>query len=196
MNNIGDLLAKIEDLSAVDGLSNGLRNTIGSALDNSTGEALRGDWLGHAAHPMLVGIPIGAWLGVTALDMTGAHKGARTLTGLGLLSVPAVVATGWADWSTLNTRQRRVGLVHAVSNGTGIAIMATSYRKRRKNPASIGAKALTLLGNCAIGIGGALGGYLVYNQGARVSRTTDATNATGPEFDSAQLPDAMAKASQ
>ncbi len=194
--NLSDALARIEDAAALDGLSRKLQTAIKNLSNNPLGSALRGDWLGHPAHPMLIAVPIGAWLGASVLDAAGENVAARRMVGIGLASVPAVVLTGWVDWSALDDRQRRVGLVHAFSNASGVVLMGNSHRLRRGDPTSTTAKVLTLLGNSLIGLGGALGGYLVYNQGAGVHRSVDASAAVGPEFDSRQLPNAVEQASR
>jgi hypothetical protein len=39
-------------------------------------DLLQGRWLGHAVHPLLVMVPVGAWSSVTVLDLVGG-PGAR-----------------------------------------------------------------------------------------------------------------------
>ena len=54
-------------------------------------DALHGVWLGHPVHPMLVQVPVGAFMSAAFLDVLGRDgDGARHLIGLGLLaSMPA-----------------------------------------------------------------------------------------------------------
>ena len=93
---------------------------------------LRGKPLGHAAHPLLTDVPIGLWMSAAVLDATGQEKAARRLIGAGILATGPVVATGWADWSTADDRTRRVGVVHAASNGVALACYTASWLARRK----------------------------------------------------------------
>ena len=57
-------------------------------------DLLSGVAVGHPLHPALVAVPIGAFTGAMALDLTGREQSAaRILVGLGLLSsVPAAAA--------------------------------------------------------------------------------------------------------
>ncbi len=79
-------------------------------------------------------------------------------------------------------RQRRVGLVHAGANATGIVLMLASFRRRRRNPAArdVVATGLSMAALGAVGAGGALGGHLVFGQGAGLAMTPA---NDGPAFD-------------
>ncbi|MFL6119945.1 MAG: hypothetical protein ACJ73U_10060, partial [Actinophytocola sp.] len=125
--------------------------------------ALRGEWLGHPAHPIVVTVPIGAYVSAAVLDLfPGSRAAARRLVGLGLLATPVAVGLGLADYAELNVRQRRVGLVHATANAVASVCFTTSYLSRSRK--------WGLLGLAAMGAGGALGGHLAYAQGAGVHR--------------------------
>jgi hypothetical protein len=79
------------------------------------------------------------------------------------------VLAGWADYSLLDRRQRRVGIVHAASNAVGVTLFALAYRSyRRERPRA--ARVYSLLALTAISVGGALGGHLSYAQGAGMFR--------------------------
>jgi hypothetical protein len=132
---------------------------------------LGGAWLGHPVHPLAVQAPIGLWLSAAVLDLIGDADRSRRLTGLGLLTVPLVVAAGWVDFSQLDTRQARVGVVHASTNVLAASCMAASYRYRLRGNHRAG-RAWSLAGLGAILVGGALGGHLAYAQGAGVFRWT------------------------
>lgn len=155
---------------------------------------LGGKWLGHPIHPALVTIPIGSWSSAVALDLAG-HQGvaARRLVGLGTIAAPAAIATGWSDWSTLNTVQRRVGLLHAAANATAVILFSLSYW-RRKTATDEFARRTAILGLLAAGGGGAIGGHLVYRLGANVAANQPGLEAAAA-YDPAQLPDAMERAS-
>jgi hypothetical protein len=84
---------------------------------------LSGAWLGHAVHPILSDIPIGAWTSAVLLDWTGgkeSRSAADQLILTGVLAAGATAATGWSDWANAergNAAVRRSGLAHAAANG-------------------------------------------------------------------------------
>ncbi|ORL02142.1 hypothetical protein A6F55_17460 [Prescottella equi] len=175
---------RLQSASFLDGVSAALQQRIQAGLGRTAvGDRLRGDWLGHPIHPALVAAPIGMWTASLAFDtVLRDHRTARRLIGLGLLTTPPALATGWADWSERDVRQRRVGLVHAGANATGIALMLASFRRRRRNPAArdVVATGLSMAALGAVGAGGALGGHLVFGQGAGLAMTPA---NDGPAFD-------------
>lgn len=133
-------------------------------------EVLRGSWLGHPLHPLMITVPIGAWVCASVLDArAGNDDAARRLTGIGLAAAPPTVLLGLADYDRLDRRQQRVGVVHAAANTVALACFTASYAARRQEAHARG-KVLSLLGLAALGVGGALGGHLAYAQGAGVFR--------------------------
>ena len=122
---------------------------------------LRGDWLGHAVHPLLTDVVIGTWTSATLLDLFGGRDSsepAKRLIGIGLLAVGPTAWTGWAEWSAAGSRDKRVGLVHAVTNG--VAIGATRRRGRPQAGPSRRRGQAAMAGAAVLGIGGYLGGHL------------------------------------
>ena len=155
-------------------------------------EALSGTWLGHPVHPLLVGVPIGSWVGAVLLDWLGgedAEKGADMLVGIGLAAAIPSVATGyndWADTEPANDTVRRVGLVHAASNATAATLFGASLAARAGGSRLRG-KLLGLAGATALGAGGYLGGHLTYAEAVGVDL---AKFETYPEDWTAVLADA------
>ncbi|MEY9213243.1 nitrite reductase/ring-hydroxylating ferredoxin subunit/uncharacterized membrane protein [Thermobifida halotolerans] len=137
-------------------------------------DALHGVPLGHPAHPLLVQLPIGAWLSATLLDLVpgggpGLRRSAHLLVNVGILaSVPAVLA-GWMDLTRQHERQQRVGVVHALTNGTGIALYGLSSLARSRGQQPLGAT-LAGMGMGAVAVGGMLGGHLSYYRASGVNR--------------------------
>ena len=130
-----------------------------TALD---GSVLRGDWLGHALHPLLTDVVIGSWTSATLLDVLGgpdASDDARKLIGIGLLGAGPTAWTGWAEWSEAGSRDKRVGLVHALTNGVAIGLYAASYIARRRGRHGAGVRR-ALAGAAVSGAGAYLGGHL------------------------------------
>jgi len=137
-------------------------------------DALSGTWLGHALHPMLTDLPIGTYTSALLLDWLGgrsAEPAARRLIGLGLLSTPPVVASGYSDWADTEVGDpavRRIGIVHASANFVAASLMAASWVARQRGGRG---RALALAGGAAMAAAGYLGGHLSFSQGVGVDRS-------------------------
>lgn len=169
--NLHEVLRKVEDLRAADRPAASVA-AVARRLLRPPGlrRVLRGSWLGHPLHPLVITVPIGAWACASVLDVrAGNEEVARRLTGIGLAAAPPAVLLGLADYDRLNRRQQRVGVVHAIANTAALACFAASYAARRQEAHAKG-KLLSLLGMSVLGVGGALGGHLAYAQGAGVFR--------------------------
>ena len=126
-------------------------------------DALHGVWLGHPVHPVLVQVPVGAWMSAAFLDMVDNEDGARHLIGLGLLAaVPAAVA-GWADWAEMHEQQMRTGVVHAAANGAAVTLYTGSLVARARQRTGLG-QALGYAGLAAVALASMLGGDISYRQ--------------------------------
>ncbi|MBI2698414.1 MULTISPECIES: DUF2231 domain-containing protein [Mycobacterium] len=169
--NLHRALSRVEDFEVLDGTTEAASHVADQLLGRrGLGGALRGSWLGHPVHPLLITLPIGAWLTSAVLDVVFKDAtAARRLVAIGLAATPPTVLAGWADYPLLNRRQQRVGLVHAASNGVGVVMFSLSYRSYRKERYRA-ARMFTVLGLTAISAGGALGGHLSYAQGAGMFR--------------------------
>ena len=169
--NLHHLLRRVEDLESLDRPA-GAAAQIADGVASRSGLAkfLRGSWLGHPVHPLLITLPIGTWVASAVFDIAFKDvTAARRLIAVGLAATPPTVLAGWADYPLLERRQQQVGLVHAASNGVGVVLFALAYRAyRRERPRA--ARTWTLLGLAAISVGGALGGHLSYAQGAGMFR--------------------------
>ena len=86
-------------------------------------------------------------------DMSATGK----LVGTGLLAA-GTAWTGWAEWSAAGSRDKRVGLVHAVTNGVAIGIYAASWFARRQGTARRWDERLA--GAAVSGVAAYLGGHL------------------------------------
>lgn len=125
-------------------------------------DLLQGKWLGHAVHPALTMAPLGMWISASTLDVfAGRHAApaARRLVGLGLLAAWPTALTGLAELAHAGRREQRIGVVHALTNATGIALFCASYRARRRNHRGRGAM-IGLAGLTCVGAGGYFGGHL------------------------------------
>jgi len=134
---------------------------------------LHGVPFGHPLHPLMVQVPLGAWISAAVLDLLGGKgnaKAAKTLVGVGLVSSGSATAAGYADWSELDREQLRTGWVHQAVNWVGISLYGLSWLQRKHGNHGAG-KLLGFAGLAVIGVGGYLGGHLAYRQRAGVSRS-------------------------
>ncbi len=132
-------------------------------------DLLSGTPVGHPLHPVLVTVPIGAFVGAAVLDVTGGDAAAaRRLVGLGLLSSVPAAAAGLSDWGDTQGAERRVGVAHSMLNSAAMALLAASWVARRS---SSGGRLLSTAGLGLVGVSGWLGGHLAYAQGVGVDTT-------------------------
>jgi hypothetical protein len=154
---------RLEEAAALDRPVRAVEPTIEAVFGTGTrASALRGEWLGHAVHPVLTDVTLGTWTSASLLDLVGGHDSttaARKLLAAGLLAAGPTAWTGWAEWSAAGPRDKRVGLVHAVTNGVAINLYAASWLARRRGRHGTGVK-LALAGAAVSGFGGYLGGHL------------------------------------
>jgi uncharacterized membrane protein len=159
-----DWTERLEGTTALDPVVRAIRPLADALVsDPARRDLLRGAWLGHAVHPVLTDVPIGLWTSALTLDLVGgasARPAARRLVGLGVLLFVPTALTGWAEWSGIETRNQRVGVVHAVANAAAALGFAASWRARGRGRVLRG-KALALASASALGLGGYLGGHLV-----------------------------------
>src|SRR5437762_3719543 len=130
---------------------------------------LHGTWLGHALHPALTDVPIGAWWTSAFLDLLGVERGADWALGIGAAAAVPTALSGLADWSDTNEQPRRVGLVHAALNTVGLGCVVGSLLARRSGDRGTGI-ALSTIGLALASASAWLGGEMVYRLGTAVSR--------------------------
>ena len=154
---------RLDDAAVLDRPVRAVEPKVRALFGNGTrGSVLRGEWLGHAVHPLLTDVVLGTWTSATVLDLVGgpdSSTAARRLIGTGLLAVGPTAWTGWAEWSAAGPRDKRVGLVHAVTNGVAIGLYASSWFARRRGRHGAGVR-LALAGAAVSGAAAYLGGHL------------------------------------
>ncbi len=139
-------------------------------------DVLSGVQLGHALHPLMTDLPIGAWTSATILDLVGGESSrpaAQKLVGIGLAAAAPTAWTGWSDWADTepgNPTVRRLGIVHAAANGTAALLYGLSLAARRRGAHTTGVL-FGLAGAGAMGAGGWLGGDLAFARGVGVNQT-------------------------
>ena len=153
----------LEDATALDRPVKALEPWIQTVFGSGTrASVLRGEWLGHAVHPVLTDFVLGTWTSASVLDLIGgadSSSSAQRLIGTGLLAAGPTAWTGWAEWSAAGSRDKRVGLVHAVTNGVAISVYAASWIARRRGRDGAGVR-LALAGAALSGVAAYLGGHL------------------------------------
>ncbi len=146
---------------------------------------------GHPFHPILVTVPIGAWVASFVFDLASRFsgepvvfaKGAFWLIGLGLAGAAAAAMLGFLDLFAIPTGTRvfRTGLFHMTLNLLVVAVYLTALLLRRGHldqPGGVPAGLIVLSGLAlgVLGVSGWLGGQLAYRYGVRVA--DEATQAT------------------
>jgi nitrite reductase/ring-hydroxylating ferredoxin subunit len=171
------LVSQIESAEALDEVGQKVGKTVRDAFGRGQlKEALSGTWLGHAVHPVLTDVVIGSFTSASLLDLVAPDSdgiAAERLIGLGLLAYLPTAATGindWADSEPVDDGVRRVGLVHAASNGVGATLYAASLGARRRGARRFGA-ALGFLGMSVMTAGAYLGGHLTLTKGVGPDQT-------------------------
>jgi uncharacterized membrane protein len=172
-------------------------------------DILQGKWLGHPLHPVLVHIPIGAWLTACLLDVT-ARAGAQSsdcarlalyLVGAGLLIAAFAVPTGLADWSGIKKEKPawKLGLYHLIGNAIAATFWGVNFALRLQTlqsaePVTLPILITSVAGTLLVAVSGYLGKLMVYDQGISVARTSKQKWRVVAERGGARVPPAKEKA--
>jgi uncharacterized membrane protein len=147
---------------------------------------------GHPVHPIIVTLPIGAWVCSLVFDLVSyASSQPRTwseaamwLILLGVLGAAAAAVFGVLDLLNLPRRTPvfATGRLHALLNSAALVIFLGSFGWRFTtrdgwDTAPVGPLVLSILGLALVGVSGFLGGKLAYHYGVRVA--DEATQADG-----------------
>ena len=191
------VVVAIESAGVLDGPAKAIGNAVRGVLSPGTvKDALSGTWLGHALHPLLTDLVIGAFLSATLLDLLGGDDDGRAsqrLIAVGIAASGPTALTGvndWADTEPADDAVRRVGLVHAASNTTALSLYVASLVARRRGDRRKGAL-LAAGGATVLGVGGYLGGHLSFAQGVGPDQTIfdPGPEDWTPAADASQLPE-------
>ncbi len=147
---------------------------------------------GHPYHPMLVTVPIGAWVISLGFDVASqlASKpgflvqGSQWLIAAGLLGAVAAGLAGFLDLVVIppGTRAFRTACTHMCVNLVLIFAYAGNFAWRYRNPShgrpvDLRLVALSAVSVTALAFSGYLGGKLTYRYGVRVA--SEVTQAEG-----------------
>ena len=169
----------------LDTIADAIQPIVQGAVEATGGESslisdlLHGRFLGHALHPVVTDIPIGAWSVTAAFDVLAAfgyhdlEPGADAALAIGIAGSLASALTGWAEWSDTAGEPRRLGAAHAVLNGSALLCYATSFALRRGKRRTAGV-VTGLLGYALTGAAAYLGGELAFGHGLGMKHTAEA----------------------
>jgi uncharacterized membrane protein len=142
--------------------------------------ALAGPY-GHPFHPILVTVPIGAWVCSLVFDIASLMAdppeafgtGARWLIGIGIVGALAAATVGFLDFFAIpaGTPAHRTARTHMLLNlaiTVGFAVDLAWRLGADDTVAGAGPLALSVVCLAALGISGSLGGKLAYRYGVRV----------------------------
>lgn len=134
-------------------------------------DALYGTWLGHALHPAVVAVPIGAWATTATFDLLGQHRAADTTLKLGVAGAVGSALTGVAQWYDLQNQDepRRLGTLHASLNSVALGLYGASWALRSRGRRDAGV-ATAMTGLALTMTSAWIGGHLSYDLGIGVNR--------------------------
>lgn len=135
-------------------------------------DLLHGTWLGHALHPVITDVPVGALTAALFLDLIGQSEGAKWAMALGYAGMLGAALTGIADYTGTDGKVRRYATIHSllmvvstvsylVSLLIRFGVVAGSHET---------AVAVSVVGYVFLTIGAYIGGELVYDLGYMVDR--------------------------
>lgn len=173
------LVETIGNQTALDVFIDPIQQPVANILTKHAGlrAVLSGSWLGHAVHPLLTDVPIGAWTAGCVLDLLDAfginrnlRQATDTVHAIGLAGALGAALFGIADWSYTMDRPKRVGFVHGALNMLVAGLYGGSLVARAKGKRGAGV-ALSALGFDLLMLSGWLGGELSYRFGLGVDHT-------------------------
>lgn len=135
-------------------------------------DILHGTWLGHALHPLLTDVPVGALTAALFLDLIGQAEGARWATLLGFLAMLAAAVTGIADHTGTDGKTRRYATIHALLMfcSTVAYLFSVLIRFDVVGGTHQQSVAFAVAGYVLLGVGAYIGGALVFDLGQMVDR--------------------------
>lgn len=139
---------------------------------------------GHPFHPILVTVPIGAWVASLVFDIAShivdqpgfLTQSSEWLIGIGVVGAVAAALFGFLDLLTIpaGTPVMRTAVLHMTLNLTVTAGYVVNFLLRHRSYTTGGAVgggllALSALSLVVLGVSGYLGGRLAYRYGVRVA---------------------------
>jgi uncharacterized membrane protein len=139
---------------------------------------LRGnEWLGHPLHPVVVALPIGAWVVGAWYDLRSASSNdprdehaADGALRVGVAGAVAAAITGVVQYIDARDQARRETAVHAALNNAGLGLYVASLVQRKRGRRSLGRK-LAVAGLSVVSLSGWLGGDIAFRHGVGMRRS-------------------------
>jgi uncharacterized membrane protein len=139
---------------------------------------------GHPIHPMIIVLPLGLLPASIFADLVHHIIDDPTwgsfsfwLMLAGVLSGLVAGVIGFMDWKDLpaGTKARRIGAIHGLTNIVAIVVFLASLLLRFGDPShpSAFATSVAVIGLFVAGLGGWLGGELVFRLGVGVHQTEE-----------------------
>jgi len=142
---------------------------------------------GHPFHPILVTVPIGAWITSLVLDIgsrasdtpAGLARAAWWAIAVGIVGALVAALFGLMDLLDIPRRTRAfgVGLVHMTLNLTVVAAFVVSFIWRDDRGIDVETSVAQIVLSAAallfLAVSGFLGGMLTYRYGVRVAAESD-----------------------
>lgn len=156
------IVHRIEDAGALDAVAAVVERASRPLEEPDINRLLSGAWMGHALHPLMTDLPLGAWTSATLLDLFGGRRSraaAQGLVAFGLACTAPTIATGLVEWRRTSRPDARVGVVHAAVNGCAAACYAASVVPRARGR-RVRAAVWSVAGTLMAAAGGYLGGHL------------------------------------
>jgi uncharacterized membrane protein len=131
----------------------------------------------HPMHPILVALPIGLWIFALVCDLVRAAGGAANwatvatyCVAAGIVGALIAAVPGLIDYFSIDEAEmKRIGTLHLAVNLGAVVLFVINLWLRFRQPAESNVPlALSIIGVLAIGIGGWLGGEMVYVKGMAV----------------------------
>ncbi|TFV86473.1 Rieske (2Fe-2S) protein [Blastococcus sp. CT_GayMR16] len=185
------ILDRVADATAFDKVIEPARRAVLGALrPQAVKDFLHGTWLGHPLHPVLVHVPVGAWVSAGLLDLIPPLRPAATvLIGAGVAGAVPASLTGAADWSAADVGVRRLGALHAAANTAALGLYVGSLVARSRGRGALG-RGLAYAGLSVASGSAAIGGHMSYALSTAVSHSATAARAlTGEWIDLGPLDD-------
>ncbi len=155
---------------------------------------LRGnEWLGHPAHPVVIAVPIGAWVvsfwydARSVLSDSPRHEHAADgALRVGIAGAAAAAVTGIVQYLDTRDAARRETAVHAALNNVALGLYVTSWALRRGGSRAL-ARRLSAAGLGLVAVSGYLGGDIAFRHGVGV-RPQALRDPDQPATDSSAAP--------
>jgi nitrite reductase/ring-hydroxylating ferredoxin subunit/uncharacterized membrane protein len=170
------LIAPLERAAWLDGIAAAIAAAVRPLLAPAPiRTALSGSRGGHRLHPALTDVAIGSFTSATLLDVVAPRDehAADLLLGVGLAATVPTAASGLSDWFDLagpKQPDRRVGVVHGLTNVVAATLYTAALVERRRGRRGRG-RLLSMAGAGVLSVGGYLGGHLAFVMGTGVDNT-------------------------